>query len=109
MQSFFSGYIIPTMKAMKILHTKEIKGDEIVEIKIWQVPKSKKNPRGVKYSIAYVKRGERLIGYDNAEGKSDHRHYRDKEEPYVFNSMQDLLGDFKRDLQEVRGGDWDED
>ena len=27
------------MKASKILHTKEIKGEEVVEIKIWQVPK----------------------------------------------------------------------
>ncbi len=108
MQFFFSGHIIPTMRAIKILHTKEIKGDEIVEIKIWRVPKSKSNPHGAKYSIVYVKRGERLVGYDNAEGKGDHRHYRDKEGPYVFNSMHDLLRDFKRDLREVRGGDWDE-
>ncbi|OGP72834.1 MAG: hypothetical protein A2V86_09000 [Deltaproteobacteria bacterium RBG_16_49_23] len=96
------------MRAVKILHTKEVKGDEIVEIKIWQVPKSKNPPHGVKYSIAYVKRGKRLVGYDNAEGKGDHRHYRDKEEPYKFNSMQDLLRDFKRDLRELRGGEWDE-
>ena len=96
------------MRAVKILHTKEVKGDEIVEIKIWQVPKSKNTPHGVKYSIAYVKRGKRLVGYDNAEGKGDHRHYRDKEEPYKFNSMQDLLRDFKRDLRELRGGEWDE-
>lgn len=109
MQFFYSGHIIPTIRAVKILHTKEIKGDEIVEIKIWQVPKSKNNPHGVKYSIVYVKRRERLVGYDNAEGKGNHRHYRDKEEPYAFNSMQDLLRDFRRDLREVRGGDWDED
>lgn len=105
----FSGYIIPTMGAVKILHTKEVKGDEIVEIKIWKVPKSKDKPHGVKYSIVYVKGGRRLIGYDNSEGKGDHRHYKDKEQPYVFNSIWDLLRDFKNDLKQIRGGDWDED
>ena len=37
---FYTGYIIPTMKANLILHTKEILGDEVVEIKIWKVPLS---------------------------------------------------------------------
>ena len=32
-------------------------------------------PHGVKYSIVYIKGGKRLAGYDNAEGKGDHRHY----------------------------------
>lgn len=96
------------MKATKILHTKEIKGDEIVEIKIWQVPKSKDKPHGVKYSIVYIKGGEKILGYDNAEGKGDHRHYKDKEEPYVFNSIWDLWRDFKNNLKKIRGGDWDE-
>jgi len=97
------------MKAIKILHTKEVKGDEIVEIKIWQVPKSADRPHGVKYSIAYIKGGERLLGYDNAESKEDHRHYGNKEEPYRFNSIWDLLRDFKNDLRKIRGGEWDED
>jgi len=97
------------MKAVKILHTKEVTGDEIVEIKIWQVPKSADKPYGVKYSIAYIKGGERLLGYDNAEGKGDHRHYGNKEEPYGFNSIWNLLSDFKSDLRKIRGGEWDED
>jgi hypothetical protein len=96
------------MNAEKILHTKEIKGDEIVEIKIWRVPKSEDKPQGVKYSIAYIRSGKRLVGYDNSEGKGDHRHYRDKEEQYSFNSVWDLLNDFKKDINKVRGGDWDE-
>lgn len=97
------------MRAINILHTKEVKGDEIVEIKIWQVPKSKDNPHGVKYSVVYIKGDERILGYDNAEGKGDHRHYRDKEEPYKFSSIWDLLMDFKKDLKKIKGGDWDED
>ena len=56
------------MKATKILHTKEIKGEEVVEIKIWQVPKSDDKPFGIKYSIVYIKDGKRVLGYDNAVG-----------------------------------------
>jgi len=96
------------MRAIKILHTKEVKGDEIVEIKIWHVPKSDDKPHGVKYSIAYVKGNKRLVGYDNAEGKGDHRHYKDREEPYKFTGIWNLIRDFKRDVEKIRGGNWDE-
>lgn len=97
------------MKTTLILHTKEVEGEEIVEIKIWQVPKSKDKPHGVKYSIVYVKRDKRLIGYDNAEGKGDHRHFFEKEDPYLFTNIWDLLNDFKKDLKKLRGRDWNED
>ncbi|HAK89154.1 MAG TPA: hypothetical protein DHV16_02515 [Nitrospiraceae bacterium] len=97
------------MKGIKILHTKEVKGDELVEIKIWQVPKSEDKPFGVKYSIVYIKDGKRLLGYDNAEGKGNHKHYKDIEVPYEFAGIWDLLNNFKKDLKKIRGGDWDED
>jgi len=103
-----SGYIIPTMKATLLLHTKTIKGDEVVEIKISQVPKSAEKPHGVKFSVVYVKGGKRMLGYDNAEGKGYHKHFLDREEPYRFVDIWELLDDFRRDLQQIRGGDWDE-
>ena len=97
------------MKAKLILHTKEIKGDEIIEVKIWQVKKRPRTPHGLKFSIVYIKKGKRLLGYDNAEGKGYHKHYFDKEEPYDFKDIWKLLDDFKRDLLIIRGRDWDED
>jgi CxxC motif-containing protein len=48
------------MTAVLILHTKEIRGNEIVEVKVWQVPRSKACPQGVKYSIAYIRDGKRF-------------------------------------------------
>lgn len=96
------------MRAVLIHHTKELKGDELIEIKIWRVPKTEDKPYGVKYSIVYIKDGKRLVGYDNAEGKGDHRHYRGKEESYKFTNIWDLLRDFKRDVKKIRGGDWHE-
>jgi hypothetical protein len=97
------------MAAVLVLHTKEIKGNEIVEIKVWQIPKSKAFFHGVRYSIAYIRDGKRLVGYDNGEGKGHHRHYRDKEEPYNFLDIWRTIADFKKDLIDMRGGEWDED
>ena len=97
------------MTAVLILHTKEIRGNEIVEIKVWQVPRSKACPQGVKYSIAYIRDGKRLLGYDNAEGKGHHRHYLGKEELRNFIDIWKAIAAFKQDLIELRGSEWDED
>jgi hypothetical protein len=96
------------MKAKLLLHSKNIKGDEMVEIKIWQVPKSEDKPHGVKFSIVYVKGGKRVPGYDNGEGKGYHKHYLAEEEPYPFADIWRLLDDFKKELRGIRGKDWDE-
>ncbi len=96
------------MTSRLIIHTKEVKEDEMVEIKVWQVPKTKNTPDGVKISVVYVRNGKRLIGYDNAEGKGYHRHFKDREGPYSFSNVQTLLNDFKNDLRSIRGRDWDE-
>ncbi len=102
-------YNIPTMAATLVLHTKEIKEEEIVEIKIWKVPKTKDKPQGIKLSIVYVKDGRRLLGYDNAEGKGYHRHFMNREEEHLFSDIWTLLEDFKKDLEKLRGRSWDED
>jgi hypothetical protein len=91
-----------------VLHTKEIRGNEIVEIKIWKVPRTTDRPHGVKISIVYIKEGKRLLGYDNAEGKGYHRHFMDREEDCSFSDIWKLLEDFKKDLTALRGRNWDE-
>jgi hypothetical protein len=96
------------MVATLVIHTKEIKEDEMVEIKVWQVPRTKTMPDGVKISVVYIRNGKRLLGYDNAEGKGYHRHFMGKEEPYRFSHVRALLGDFKKDIRSIRGRDWDE-
>jgi hypothetical protein len=96
------------MKAKLIFHTKTVKGKEIVEIKIWQTPESPDKPHGVKLSVAYIKGGKRLVGYDNAEQKGYHRHFLGREEPYPFINVWRLLEDFRNDLEEIRGRRWDE-
>ena len=89
------------MKARIIRHEKII--DELgntVEIKMWQLPRpSTDKPHSYKYSLVYIVEDNRVIGYDNAEGKGDHRHYGDREEPYEFKNIDKLFEDFYRDIR----------
>ena len=43
--------------------------------------------------------GQRIVGYDNEAGKGDHRHYRDREEPYTLTSLEQLVADFEADVR----------
>jgi len=97
------------MKAKLVFRTKTIKGDEIVEIKIWKMSQAVDRPHGIKFSLVYVKGGKRLVGYDNAEQKGYHRHFQDIEEAYPFVSIWELIDDFRNDVEALRGGKWDED
>ena len=56
------------------------------------------------YSFVYIVKGERVIGYDNAEGRGDHRHHGGKERPYKFQGIEKLWHDFTADLQKYREG-----
>ena len=92
------------MRAKLVYHVKEYHADEsIQEIKIWEVPKSKEKPHSLKYSFAYIVEGERVVGYDNAEGKGDHRHFEGKQYPYEFRSLEKLWGDFQGDIRRIKG------
>jgi len=93
------------MKAELVFHEKKYYEDSSFrEIKIWRVPQSIDKPHGYKYSFAYIVKGERIIGYDNAEGRGDHRHHRDKEQPYKFQGMEKLWHDFNGDIRKFREG-----
>jgi len=74
------------------------------EIRMWSVPKSGDKPYGFKYFLVYIVNSKRIVGYDNAEGKGDHKHYREREEPYVFESLEKLAEDFYRDVEQIKRG-----
>jgi hypothetical protein len=72
----------------------------VVQIRIWQLPQAtEERSHGLKYSLFYGRPGERVVGYDNEAGKGDHRHYREREEPYQFTTYQNLLTDFWQDVR----------
>ena len=93
------------MKAEPVYHEKKYYSDRsIKEIKIWSVPESHDKPHGYKYSFVYIVNDERVIGYDNSEGKGDHKHYRDKGFPYKFQSLEKLWKDFENDIKRFKEG-----
>jgi len=74
----------------------------MVEIKLWRIPPTPDKSHGFKYSLVYIVAGRRVIGYDNGERKGDHRHYSDREEPYVFVSLRRLVDDFLADVENFK-------
>lgn len=93
-------YIIPTMVSGLIRHVKVIEDNgNIIEVKMWQVTPSPDKPHGYKYSLAYIVKNKRVVGYDNGEGKGDHRHYKDRVEPYQFKDLKKLAEDFYSDIR----------
>lgn len=90
------------MKALLIARTKEIRDDgSIVEIVIWELPEPlAPSVHDFKYRLFYGSASEERVRYDNERGKGDHRHVGDREEAYVFTSIDQLLDDFERDIED---------
>lgn len=76
-----------------------------MEVAIWKVPMSKQSPAGVRYRLAFVRRGERApaVLYDNHHPKGHHRHIEGVEESYAFVDVDRLLQDFADHVRRVTG------
>ncbi len=97
---------MPNIKAVLLIHKKECdENGAITEVKIWSVPVSEHTPHGLKYSFVYVVNGIRIIGYDNERGKGAHRHIGGAEEPYAFTTTDQLIADFKADVEACKRGE----
>ena len=93
------------MKAELLFHQRiDYDDGAIVEMRLWRVPSPvPPSTHGLKYSLFYGRSGVREIGYDNERGKGDHRHYRDVETTYTFNTVEQLMADFWSDVRSLRG------
>ena len=92
------------MSARQIARRKEVREDgSIVEIVIWEldapVPPCAHLYR---YRLAYVVDGICIVRYDNETGKGDHRHLGSEEFAYTFSGLEQLLADFKKDLESTK-------
>ncbi len=92
------------MGARLVEHVKVLdESGNVMEITIWELPHPQKDkPHGYKYSLAYIVDGVRVVGYDNAEGKGDHRHYGSVQKPYEFQGIDKLFDDFYKDVRRFR-------
>jgi len=94
-------------RAKLVLREKVIDEDaNITEFAIWELPGTHRGGAGVRYRLAFVRRGERnpAVLYDNHDPKGHHRHLEGVEEPYEFVDVDRLLADFAADVQRVTGG-----
>lgn len=89
------------MKAIPLARAKEVRGDgTIVEVVIWGLPEPlTPSTHLFKYRLFYGTASEERVRYDNERGKGDHRHVAGMELDYVFVSVDQLLDDFERDVQ----------
>jgi hypothetical protein len=76
----------------------------ILEAVIWRLPApTPDRPHGLKYRLYYgTADGSTVVRYDNETGKGDHRHYRNREEPYRFVDEVTLYADFMADVERAR-------
>ena len=93
------------MKAKRIFYDRmEFADGAILEMVIWLVPKSVEgSAHHLKYSLVYGRPGLRLVGYDNEQGKGDHRHFDEREAAYLFTTPEALVEDFLSDVKKLRG------
>ena len=83
-----------------IFHEKKILDDEyLLEMEIRQVKKEPPTPEGVKYSLVLIRRGQRILGYDNHERKGHHKHLFEKESPYKFTTVNRLIEEFEEEVK----------
>ena len=77
----------------------EVKGR--VERKVWEVPRDEKNPDGIRYRLVFIPAGRKspAVLYDNHHPKGHHKHIDGQEVPYEYHSFEDLLKDFRRDIE----------
>jgi Family of unknown function (DUF6516) len=92
------------MKATLLIDERHVlDAHAFVEIVVWRLPRAMRGSNhGFKYRLALVVDGLCVLRYDNEAGKGDHRHIRDKEEPYRFTDPERLLTDFWRSVEELR-------
>ncbi len=95
------------MNARKLFYHKETRGDLIVEMVIWQLPRtSADRPHQLKYRFFCGTAEHCLVRYDNEAGKGDHRHYGHREVPYCFQTIERLVEDFRNDCTRLAGWEW---
>jgi hypothetical protein len=89
------------MDSVLLARAKEVRDDgSIVEIVIWELPEPlPPSQHRYKYRLYFGAAGVARVRYDNERGKGDHRHVGDREQDYLFTSVEQLLADFQSDVE----------
>jgi len=90
------------MPVVLVAQAKEVRDDgSTIEIVVWELsePLAPSTHR-YKYRLYYGAAGIDRVRYDNERGKGDHRNRGDREDDYVFTTVEQLLADFESDVNE---------
>ena len=95
---------IYNMKAQLLMDEREALSDNaFVERVVWNVAERVAgSTHTYKYRLAFVVKGTCVLRYDNEAGKGDHRHMGDDQQPYMFSTVDRLLADFWKEVDEWR-------
>ncbi|MCB0342506.1 MAG: hypothetical protein H6626_03120 [Pseudobdellovibrionaceae bacterium] len=89
---------------LKYYHKAKLHNRYIIEIVLYEVPKTKKYPLGVRYSLICIepKSGHKVL-MDNHHPKGPHLHIDDREIDYDFVTDEKLFDDFEQLVLEHMG------
>lgn len=73
----------------------------IVQIVIWDIPRTHDRPDGIRYRLAYIpaQAAGPAVLYDNHHPKGHHKHIRGVEYAYEFSDWNKLIEDFYKDKE----------
>jgi hypothetical protein len=88
------------MGAEVLLNERHILSESaFVEMVVWRLPKPQPgSAHMLQYRLALVVDGLCVLRYDNESGKGNHKHAQGKEVKYTFTTVQALLDDFWKDV-----------
>lgn len=94
-------FIFTNIKKAALIFTEKYLagGDVVVEIKVWQLPKSdwKRYPDKIKYRLVCINtKTRKKVLMDNHSPKGHHIHLDDLEKDYDFSTVEKLFSDFKK-------------
>jgi hypothetical protein len=77
---------------------------DLVELPLWQVPRSAAYPDCIRHRLAFVLAGtpKSAVLYDNHHPRGHHRHPGPMQIVYPFATIDQLLGDFLADVQRAK-------
>lgn len=92
------------MPAKLLAQQKQVREDgSIVEIVLWELPEPMLPcQHSVEYRLYFSAAGACRVRYDNERGEADHRHIGEREGPYGFTTVEQLLADFEHDVRNWR-------
>ena len=88
-------------EAQLLLKTRSTYKSGTIEMVVWQVPLPvPPSDHAFKYRLVFIRKGQRVVGYDHERGKGDHKHLTEQEVPYKFVDIETLIADFLRDVED---------